>query len=193
MSRKNTHVVPFRRKRKGLTNYKKRLNLLLASKPRLVVRKSIRNIIAQVVEFNKTGDKVIISVSSKNLNKFGWKASTGNLPSAYLVGLLVGKKAKEKGINEAILDIGLQKSIPGSKTYAVLKGAIDGGMNIPHSEDMLPKEDRVKGEHITKYAQELKKDESKYKKLFSEYIKNSIDPSNITKYFEETKNKILGA
>ncbi len=193
MSKKNTHVVPFRRKRKGLTNYKKRLTLLLANKPRLVVRKSTRNISAQIINFDKAGDKVIISASSQNLSKFGWKGTAGNLPGAYLVGLLAGKKAQEKGIKEAILDIGLQKSIPGSKVYAVLKGVLDSGLTVPHSESMLPKEDRIKGEHITKYAQELKKDDAKYKKSFSEYIKNNVDPSDITKYFEETKNKILGA
>ena len=168
--KKTKHAVAYRRKRKGLTNYKKRLKLLLANKPRLVIRKSLKNIGAQIIEYNKKGDKVLISAHSSNLDKFGWKMGKSNLPSAYLVGLLVGKKAKEKGINELIMDIGLNKSVKGSRIYALLKGVVDSKIEIPHSGDMLPDESRIKGEHIEKYASK-----------------------SIKKYFEETRNKILGA
>lgn len=186
-------VVGFRRKRKGLTNYKKRLKLLLSHKPRLVVRKSSRNICAQIIEYGKEGDKVLISVNSGHLDKLGWKCSKGNVPSSYLVGLLIGKKAKEKGIKDVVLDMGLQKSIRGSRIYALLKGVLDAGIIAPHSKDMLPSEERIKGAHIAKYASELKNKGEGYKKRFGCYIKNNIEPALINKYFEETKNKILGA
>ena len=186
-------VLTFRRKRQGLTNYKKRLRLLLSHKPRLVVRRSLKNINAQIVEYNQKGDKILVTANSKNLEKFGWKANKGNLPSSYLIGLFIGKKAKEKGIKEVVLDIGLHKSIKGSRIYALLKGVLDSGIIVPCSKDILPSEERIKGGHIAKYASELKKSPEEYKKRFNYYLKNDIDPALIGKYFDETKNKILGA
>ena len=153
----------FKRKKLGKTNYRKRLKLLLARKPRLVVRKSLKNIIAQIVEYNEKGDKVILSAHSSELKKYGYDGNKGNIPSAYLVGLLIGNKAKKKDIKELILDIGLQNSVKGSRIYSVLKGCIDTGLNIPHSKDILPIEDRIKGKHIKNF------DNSKF-----EAIKNKI-------------------
>ena len=98
------------------------------------------------------GDKVLLSAHTSELKKYGWKANTSNLPSSYLVGLLLGLKAKKKEINEAILDLGLQPSIKGTALYAAMKGAIDGGLNVPCSEKIMPKEDRIKGIHISNYA-----------------------------------------
>lgn len=192
MTQARTDTVPFRRKRKGLTNYKKRLKLLLSGKRRLVIRKSLNNILAQVVEYTPTGDKVVLSSHSSELNKFGWKASKGSIPGAYLTGLLLGKKAKEKGLNDFILDIGFNKSAKGGRVYAALKGVFDCGINVPHSEEILPSEDRIRGEHIKKYAALVKKDSEAYKKRFSLYIKNNVNPEDIGRLFDETKKKILG-
>jgi len=184
-----THTVPFRRKREGKTNYQKRLKILLSSKPRLVVRKSLGNVSAQIVEYSEKGDKIIATVTGKELKKFGWNYSIKNTCSAYLIGLLVAKKANEKGIKEAVLDIGLNKSVPGSKIYAVLKGAVDSGLKVPHSEEVLPSEDRISGKHIEEYAKKL--GESSNAK-FSGYVKNGVNPMEITKTFNEVKNKIIG-
>ncbi|MBU0614566.1 MAG: 50S ribosomal protein L18 [Nanoarchaeota archaeon] len=140
-------IIQFRRKREGKTNYKKRLKLLMAKKPRLCVRISLKTISAQIIEYAPDGDKVIGSVNSSSLTKLGIK-STGNTPSAYLTGLMVGKLAKEKGVNEMILDIGFRKPVKGSKVYAVLKGALDAGIEIPHSDDIIPSEDRLNGKNI---------------------------------------------
>ena len=189
---KNTYTVQFRRKRKGITNYKKRLKLLLSRKPRLVVRRSLKNIHAQIIEYDKKGDKVLAAVNSIALEKFGWKAGKGNLPSSYLVGLLLGKKAKEKNIKEVILDIGLYNSIKGSRIYALVKGILDAGIFVPCAKEMLPKEERINGDHISKYASEIKSQKEEYEKRFSNYIKNNVDPTSLKKYFDETKNKILG-
>ena len=51
MSRSKTQVVPFKRKREGKTDYKKRLKLLSSSKPRLVIRKSLKNMTVQIIEY----------------------------------------------------------------------------------------------------------------------------------------------
>src|SRR3989338_7784990 len=118
MKKDNIYTVQFRRKREGTTNYRKRLKILISNKPRLVVRKSLNNIQAAIVEYNKKGDVVKLSCHSSNLKKFGWVYGTGNLPSAYLVGFLIGKRASGK-FDSVIFDIGLNKSVKGSRIYAV--------------------------------------------------------------------------
>lgn len=144
-------VVAFKRKREGRTNYRKRLKLLASDKPRLVVRKHLRSVDIQLVEFSLDGDRVILTVSSNQLVKLGWKFNRGNLPASYLAGLMFGKKAVNLGIKEAVLDIGLNDSVKGSIFYAVLKGVVDAGVKVPHAEDVMPSEDRIKGLHIKKY------------------------------------------
>lgn len=190
MKKNNIYTVAFKRKREGKTHYKKRLKLLTSGKPRLVVRKSLNNIQASIIKYDLKGDIVLVSVHSNELVKLGWKLNRGNIPSAYLVGLLLGKKAKNKGIGEAILDIGLNKSVKGSRLYAVLAGALDAGLNIPYDKEILPSMDRITGQHIAKYALELKKENAKFTKQFSNWIKNGIDPKKITDYFNETKVKV---
>ena len=130
------------RRSKGLTDYKARLNLLKSGKPRLVVRKSNRYIIAQIVLTEIAQDKVLVGVSSKNLLEYGWpQEKAGSLKSreaAYLTGYLIGSLASKK-IKEAIFDLGMNRNIQKSRIYAVLKGAVDSGLSIPHKEESLPK------------------------------------------------------
>lgn len=144
-------VIPYRRKREGKTNYKKRIAYLSSGIPRLVVRKSLKNIIAQIIKYEPAGDKVLVSASSQELKKLGWKLSGSNLPAAYLVGYLIGKKAKDAKINESILDLGLYQPIKGSKLYSALKGAIDAGLIVPHDASVIPKQERIEGKHISEY------------------------------------------
>jgi len=148
MKLKPTYKMPFKRRREGKTDYKKRLKLLFSKKPRLVVRKSLKYVKAQIVEFDESGDKTLASASSQKLKSFGWKFAFDNLPSAYLTGLLIGKKALEKGIKEAVLDIGLRPSTKGSKIYALVKGAIDTGLKVPCDEKVFPSEEKISGKHI---------------------------------------------
>lgn len=192
MNKGKIFTVPFRRKREGRTNYKKRLKTLLSSKFRLVVRKSLSNFQASITMFSPKGDKVLFTVDSRVLLKFGWKGDRGNLPSAYLVGFLAGKKAIENGVDSAILDLGFNNPTKGSRLYAILAGAIDAGLRIPFNPNVLPTKERISGEHIAKYAQLLKDEQAKYKKQFSNYIKSGINPEDIVKHFNETLMK-LGA
>ncbi|MBI2659669.1 50S ribosomal protein L18 [Candidatus Woesearchaeota archaeon] len=184
--------LSFKRKREGKTHYKKRLKILLSNKFRLVVRKSLNGIKASIVEYNPKGDKIIFTVDSKTLGKFGWKGNTGNLPSAYLTGMIAGKKAVQSGIKEAILDIGLNNSTKGSRLYAALAGALDAGMKIPSNTEVLPPKERVSGEHISQYAQSIKNDRPRYEKQFYTYLKNGLNPEDIVKHFNDVKGKIHG-
>jgi large subunit ribosomal protein L18 len=178
-------TVPFRRKQEGRTDYRKRLTLLKSKQPRLVVRKSNKHMMLQLIEYAADGDKVLFTVKSTDLKKHGWEMNPGNMPSAYLTGLLLGVKAKGK---KAILDLGLQAPIRGSRLYAALKGAIDGGLDVASSEENLPADDRIKGKHISAYAKQLG---SEYEKVFSAYVKNKQDARKFEEHFEKIKQDIL--
>jgi large subunit ribosomal protein L18 len=161
--RRRRKFVPYRRKLEGKTDYKKRLALLKSDQPRLVVRKTLKNVTAQLVTFDGKTDKTLFTVSSKHLKEHGWKVYGRNTPSAYLVGYLFGMKAKRQKVDSAILDMGLYRTRKGNLIFSVLKGVIDAGLIVPHSEVIFPGEGRVNGSHISE---------------------------NVTKEFEATKIKI---
>lgn len=182
--------IEFRRKREGKTNYKKRLTLLLSGKNRLVIRKTLKNINIQIVEYHKDGDKIIASANSKELEKkFGWKAGRSNIPASYLTGYLLGKKAIKIGVKEAILDMGFANNVKKNKIYTALKGVIDAGLKVPCNENIFPSEDVLKGIHIQNYAKKLLQDE-KYDSVFSSYKKKGIKADDLPIIFEEIKKKI---
>jgi len=136
-----------RRRNEYKTDYRRRFILLKSNKPRLIVRKTNKYIIAQIVTSEIAQDKVLVSVTSKDLLQFGWpKENLGSLKSraaAYLTGILIGVKAKGK-IKEAILDLGMHRSISGSRIYSAVKGAIDSGISIPCDEEYLPDLETIK-------------------------------------------------
>ncbi|HIH69376.1 50S ribosomal protein L18 [Methermicoccus shengliensis] len=143
--------VPFRRRREGRTNYRKRLALLLSNKPRMVVRKSNRDVLIQLVEFSREGDRTVLTCSARMLRRYGAEPPFKSVPAAYLTGLLFGYRALEAGYEEAVLDIGLATSTKGGKVYAAVKGALDAGLHVPCDEEMFPDETRLRGEHIRDY------------------------------------------
>jgi large subunit ribosomal protein L18 len=142
------YKVPFRRRREGRTDYRQRAALLRARLPRAVVRTTLRHTSVQLVEYDAKGDRILASAHSRELPEMGWTSSTGNLPAAYLTGYLAGKRAVKKGVDEAVLDIGLKEPIKGAAAFATLKGLLDAGVEIPHGEEILPSADRLKGKHI---------------------------------------------
>ena len=193
MATKKPKTIPFRRKREGKTDYSKRLRLLLSNKPRLVVRITKSKIIAQIIKFNHEGDKVLLGLDSSSLKDFGWEYSFNNLPAAYLAGLILGKKAIEKGHKEVVLDTGFKSMLKKGKLSAFLKGLIDSGMDVPHvSEEVFPSEKRLSGEHIVEYANKIKSDNKKYEQIFSGYIKKKLSPEKMVDNFNVTKDKIMG-
>jgi large subunit ribosomal protein L18 len=141
------YAVHFRRRRSGRTDYRARLNLLRSPKPRLVVRKTNRAIIAQVVSWSETGDMTLAHATSKALQKYGFPGKC-NAPSAYLTGFLVGRMAAHAGVKAVNLDIGLQTSTQGSIIFCALKGAIDAGLQSSLDEAKLPPAEHMNGTHL---------------------------------------------
>lgn len=141
--------VPFRRRREGKTNFIRRLKLIKSGKPRAVVRSTNRFIIVQFIEFTLEGDRVLAAATSKELAKFGWQGANTNLPTAYLVGMLAAKRARKSQVSEAVLDIGLKVPVSGSKVFAALKGILDEGIDVPHTDKIIPAPERISGAHIS--------------------------------------------
>jgi large subunit ribosomal protein L18 len=144
-----------RRRREARTDYHQRLRLLKSGKPRLVARLSNRHVRAQLITPGLQGDETHAAASSEDLAEYGWEAPTGNLPSAYLTGYLLGIRALDAGYEEGVLDIGLNTATPGNRTFAVQEGAIDAGLDVPHNESVLADWSRNRGEHIAAYAEQL--------------------------------------
>jgi large subunit ribosomal protein L18 len=182
------YKVAFKRRREGKTDYGARLKLIGLDKHRLVVRVTGNHTIAQIIDVELSGDNTLVSAHSQELKNMGWLGSGKNTSAAYLTGYLCGKKAIKEGIDGALLDMGLQSSTKGSRVYAVLKGAIDAGLEVPHRDVILPDEDRITGEHIVLYAKSL--DKAEMEKKFSKYLEKGLSPLEIPDHFQSIKEKI---
>jgi large subunit ribosomal protein L18 len=190
MTKGSQYNLPYRRRRNARTDYAKRRRLVLSGLPRLVVRPANKHITVQVVEAQAAGDRVLASAHSSELREYSWKGARGNVPAAYLTGTLVGYRAKSKGVEEAVLDVGTRPVTAGSRLFAAMNGAVDSGMKIPHSAEVLPAKERLRGEHIAAYANTLSKDAGLYQRRFSDYLKHKLKPEEIPAHFEEVREKI---
>jgi large subunit ribosomal protein L18 len=183
-----------RRRREGVTDYRSRKRAIASQKPLLVVRFSSKNVTSQFVAPKVKGDVVVSSAHSKELAKVGWKGSAKSTPASYLLGLIAGKKALQKGIREAVLYNGLAPFTRGSRVAAFLKGVVDAGVAIPAGEAAYPADDRLAGKSIADYASKLSaEDKQAYLKKFSGLLKAGFKPEDYPNEFERTKSAILGA
>ena len=99
----------------------------------------------------------------------------------------------------ALLDVGIKNTTTGSKVFAAMKGASDGGLDIPHSYKRFPgysrdtkqydaemHKGRIFGEHIADYMREMEEDdEENYKKFFAGYVDNDIEADDLEELFEK--------
>lgn len=141
------YAVRFRRKRERKTNYGKRLTLLKSGVDRLVVRLSNTGAVCQIIRYVANGDKTMVSLDSRSLRAYGWKHGLKNVSASYLIGILVASKAKVAKVTHAVFDTGLQLKTS-ERLFAVLKGAVEGGLDVAHSADLFPADDRVSGKHL---------------------------------------------
>ena len=192
MARNSAYRVKLRRRREGKTDYQARKAFILSGKPRLVPRSSGRNVFVQIVVAKPQGDEVLAAAHSRELRKYGWKASNGNVPAAYLTGLLCGFKAKANGVAEAVLDIGLVTPTKGSKAFATLIGVVDAGLAIPYDESKIVRA-RLEGKHIADYGRNLSENSEVYSARFSNYVKQKLVPEELPEHFGKVKSEIVGS
>jgi large subunit ribosomal protein L18 len=185
-----TFIHTLKRIKKHKTNYRKRSALLISRRYFITVKVSNQNVAAQILKSTAMGDIVIASAHSRELKKHGWKGSMNSLPACYLTGLLLGKKCIENRTKNAILYTGKDRFT--KRIAACIKGIVSAGVNVPVSDQSLPTESRISGQHIAEYARILKKDQEKYDARFSMLLKEGLKPEDYPSHFEEIKTKVFG-
>ena len=185
-----TYIHTLKRIREDKTNYRKRSAILIGRHLFITIRISDQNVAAQLLRPTPTGDIVVASAHSRELAEHGWKGAFNNLPACYLTGVLLGKKAIQKEIKDAVLYIGNNRFT--SRIAACMKGIVDAGVSMPISKESLPDEDRISGHHIAEYSHTLKEGEDEYNSRFSAILKNGLRPEDYPLHFEEIKSRISG-
>jgi large subunit ribosomal protein L18 len=185
-----SYVRTLKRIRSHKTNYRKREALLISRQNFVTIKITNQNVIAQVLKPEIGGDVVKVSVHSRELRRHGWKGSLNSLPACFLLGILLGKKAMQNGIEKAILYIGNKPFT--SRIAACMKGIVEAGMDVPISEETFPSQDRLNGRHIADYATKVKKEDiNRYNRLFSSIIREGLIPENYQSHVGEITSTIL--
>jgi large subunit ribosomal protein L5e len=191
-------------------------------KYRFVVRFTNSDVICQIVYAKISGDVVMTAAYSHELPGFGIPVGLTNYAASYATGLLMARRhLKKLGLDTkyqgntqaegqgndytvaplddgprpflALLDVGLARTTTGARIFGALKGALDGGINIPHSEKRFfgfdkeskkldPKQLRkvIFGGHVSEYMKSLSQSKpDRYKKQFARYIKAGLTPDKV--------------
>ncbi|KAK2651185.1 hypothetical protein Ddye_018674 [Dipteronia dyeriana] len=194
-------------------------------KYRFVVRFTNKDIIAQIISATIAGDLVLASAYAHELPRYGLEVGLTNYAAAYCTGLLLARRVLKKlemdeeyeGNVEAtgedfsvepadsrrpfraLLDVGLVKTTTGNRVFGALKGALDGGLDIPHSDkrfagfskdskqlDAEVHHKYIYGGHVAAYMRTLMEDEpEKYQSHFCEYIKKGLEADNIEAMYKK--------
>jgi len=195
-------------------------------KYRMIVRISNKDICCQIAYARLEGDRVLAAAYSHELPKYGVKCGLTNYAAAYCTGLLLARRVLKQlnldslyegqtkvdgdhfmvedtadgpGAFRACLDTGLARTSTGARIFGAMKGAVDGGIDIPHSTKRFPGYDdeskdfnaevhrkHIFGVHVSDYMKHLmEEDEEAYKKQFSGYIKNGITSEAIEEIYQK--------
>jgi len=189
-------------------------------KYRLIVRSSNTDICCQIAYARLEGDYIVSAAYSHELPRYGVKVGLTNYAAAYCTGLLLARRILQKfnldkmyegtteidgdyfcvedqddgpGAFRCCLDVGLARTSTGAKVFAAMKGAVDGGLDIPHSVKRFPGYDNeekslaadvhrnhIFGIHVADYMRHLQEeDEEAFKRQFSRFIKLGITADSI--------------
>jgi len=200
-------------------------------KYRMVVRISNKDITCQIAYARLEGDVIVCAAYSHELPRYGIKIGLTNYAAAYCTGLLLARRLLKKlGLDSiyegqkepngeyycvecvdgqpkafhAVLDVGLYRTTTGARIFGALKGAVDGGLDIPHSEKRFPGWDteqkqlnaelhrkHIYGLHVAEYMKSLlDEDETAYKKQFSRFIKEGISSDGIEPLYKKAHSSI---
>jgi len=200
-------------------------------KYRFVVRITNRDIVCQIFSADITHDVCLLAAYAHELPRYGVKVGLTNYSAAYCTGLLLARRVNSKlgleyeGAEEidgeeyhveadpegkapfrALLDVGLRRTTTGARIFGALKGACDGGLDIPHNDRRFPgteqighdftpnaemHKDYIFGNHVKEYMEALMDDdEEAYNKQFSRYISNGVGPDDIEGMYESAHKAI---
>merc|ERR1712170_293918 len=217
------YQVKFRRRREGKTDYYARKRLVVQDKNkyntpkyRMIVRCSNKDITCQIAYARLEGDRIVAAAYSHELTNYAAAYCTGlllarrvlkkmNLDSAYEGNTeingehyMVEDNADGPGAFRACLDVGLARTTTGAKIFGAMKGAADGGLDIPHSEKRFPGYDKeasefnadvhrahIFGQHVADYMKSLaEEDEEAFKRQFSRFIKNGVTAESVEEMYK---------
>ena len=102
------------------------------------------------------------------------------------------------------LDVGIKNTTTGAKVFGAMKGASDGGLDIPHNHKRFPgysrttnsydaevHKQRIFAEHIADFMREMEEDdEEHYKRHFAKYIELDIGADDLEELFEKVHSSI---
>ncbi|MDY6769059.1 MAG: 50S ribosomal protein L18 [Candidatus Nanohaloarchaea archaeon] len=142
------YEMPLQRRLTGETDYQHRLQMLKSGVHRAVIRVSNNHVRVQLVQYTEQGDETVAAGFSGELSGFGWAGHTGNLPAAYLAGVLAGVRAAASGVDTVVPDFGAETPEYGSRYYAAVNGLRDAGLDVPADTAVFPGEDRINGTHL---------------------------------------------
>jgi len=231
--RRREGKTDFRARRKMVRQDKNKFN---NKKYRLVVRFTNKRVICQIMYATIRGDIIVSQANSSELEKFGVPCGHKNYAAAYCTGLLVARRTLKKfGLDETfkgkeeldgedyhvedeendqrpfkcILDVGLQTTAVGHRMWGALKGAVDGGLHIPHTNKKFPgfkpaeekgqepeydadaHKEKIFGSHVKEYMEMLQEeDPTKYEAHFSKFIENDIDADKVEEMYTDAHEKI---
>lgn len=195
-------------------------------KYRLIVRFTNKDVICQIAYARIEGDVVVCAAYSHELPRYGVKVGLTNYAAAYCTGLLLARRLLKKfgldsiykgqevadgeeyyvedeegkpGAFRCYLDIGLYRTTTGARIFGAMKGAVDGGLDIPHSTKRFPGYDSetknysaemhrnyIYGKHVANYMEYLQgEDEALYQKQFSRFIKSGIAPGGLEALYKK--------
>jgi large subunit ribosomal protein L5e len=200
-------------------------------KYRLIVRLSNKDITCQIAYARIEGDKIVCAAYSHELPKYGIKTGLTNYAAAYCTGLLVARRILLKlgldslysGCTEVtgdeynvesqddgpaafrcFLDVGLARTTTGARVFGAMKGAVDGGLNIPHSVKRFPgysaenksfnaevHRAHIFGQHVADYMRSLEEEDPEaFKRQFSKYISLGIRADDLEEVYKKAHNAI---
>lgn len=109
------------------------------------------------------------------------------------------------GAFRCFLDVGLARTTTGARVFGAMKGAVDGGLNIPHSVKRFPgysaenksfnaevHRAHIFGQHVADYMRSLEEEDNEaFKRQFSRYINLGIRADDVS-YKKIMPNKPRG-
>lgn len=98
------------------------------------------------------------------------------------------------GAFRCFLDVGLARTTTGARIFGAMKGAVDGGLNIPHSVKRFPgysaenksfnaevHRSHIFGQHVAEYMRTLEEEDSEaFKRQFNRYINLGIRADDVS-------------
>ena len=140
------------------------------------------------------GDKEPLPSTSKHMSQY---EQAGGSKDEDVITL--DEVDEDKRPFRALLDVGCRATTTGCRIFGALKGAADGGLDVPHSEKRFPGYDRdakeydaemhrerIFGGHVGEYMEYLEEeDNTKYKEQFASYLEAEIEPDGLEDLYEE--------